>query len=304
LSTHDERASRARSQYERAVELTEAGDPAAALEASTFATELYRLLASTDPERYLPELLRSLQNRAWICVCLHRMDHYLATSADAVLVCRSLAARRPNEFKAVLATELNNVSLTLIDKGHTDAAVASIHEAVEIERDLLRTLPDDEDARWRLAVTLSNLSRILAHAAEHSGALQAADEYATLTRELARSNPQRFGNALALSLTVLASRLSGVGRFQDALTTVMEAVKFHRERQASESYYPAGSLAEALNELSVALLGVHRPREALSASEEATGYLTELEARMGTYASQLERARQQSARIRQALETG
>jgi hypothetical protein len=68
LSSHDETAGRARGLLEKAIELTEADDAEAALEASGSATELYRSLAAADPGRHLPDLLQVLQNRAWIYV--------------------------------------------------------------------------------------------------------------------------------------------------------------------------------------------------------------------------------------------
>jgi tetratricopeptide (TPR) repeat protein len=297
-------ADQARLLFERAVELTEAEDPAAALEASTSALELYRSLAATDPERYQSDMLRVLQNRAWIYACLHRIDDYLLASADVIRVCRALAARRPNEFRAVLATELNNVSLTLAEReDRIDAAVAFIRESVDIARDVSMQLCD-EDTQWQLALALANLSRILERTGDHSSALHAAEEYAALTRELARAKPETFGNPLALSLTMLASRLSRMGRFEDALSAVMQAVTFHRQQQVSVSYYPAGRLADALNELSIALLALHRPSEALRASEEAIGYLTELESMLGIYTSQFEEAQRQYKRVREVLDSG
>jgi hypothetical protein len=191
----------------------------------------------------------------------------------------------------------------LLEEAQTDAAAASIREAVAIARDVLRSQPEDEDARWQLAVTLSNLSRILARLDDQFAALQAAEEYEALTRELARGNPSRFENALALSLTALASRLSTAHRFVDALATVTEAIMLYRQRQASERYFYAGGLADALNELSIVLLGLRRRIEALSLSEEAVGYQKELEARVGTHKSQLEQAIRQADRVRQALDS-
>jgi tetratricopeptide (TPR) repeat protein len=294
-------ATEAEALYDKSIALLEADDYTAALAASEAALGRYRELSAAEADRYLPKLLEVLQNHAEIHVRLHQTEAYLSTTAEAIAVCRVLAASLPDDFRAELATILNNVSLTLIEHHPPAEAMACIREAVAISRDLLAQRPTDDEARWYLALELSNLSRILARVGDRDGALDAAQEYASLTRDLAGRTAEQFTNALALSLTMLSRRLSQVGQFDAALASVEESLAIHRELAAPEPYLRSSTLADALDQSSIVLLALQRESEALGPSEEAVDIYTELHTSLGMLEAELIEALRQLARVLDAL---
>jgi tetratricopeptide (TPR) repeat protein len=183
--------------------LSDLGRLEAALAASEEAVELYRYLAASHPDVFLPELASSLNN---LFAHLNALGKWEAPAAieEAVELYRDLAASRPDAFRPDLAMSLNSLSTGLRSLGRLEAALAASEEAVEFYRDLAASRPGA--FRPDLAVSLHNLSVVLSALARLEAALVAIEEAVELYRDLAASRPDAFRPDLAMSLNNLSNR--------------------------------------------------------------------------------------------------
>jgi tetratricopeptide (TPR) repeat protein len=103
-----------------------------ALAASQEAVDIYRRLAQTRPDAFLPDLATSLNASAAMLSNLGRREEALATSQEAVDIYRRLAQTRPDAFLPNLATSLSVMSdVFAAFERHVDAAQAAA-QALEI----------------------------------------------------------------------------------------------------------------------------------------------------------------------------
>ena len=112
--------------------LAELGRREEALAASEQATGIYRQLAETRPDAFLPNLATSLNNQSLRLAALGRREEALAAIEQAVTIRRQLAETRPDAFLPSLATSLNNHSNHLANLGRREEALAAIEQATGI----------------------------------------------------------------------------------------------------------------------------------------------------------------------------
>jgi tetratricopeptide (TPR) repeat protein len=80
-----------------------------ALAATKEAVDIYRGLADTRPDAFLPAFATSLNNLGAMLSILGRDEEALAASQEAVEICRGLVRTRPDEFLPDLARSLTNL---------------------------------------------------------------------------------------------------------------------------------------------------------------------------------------------------
>jgi tetratricopeptide (TPR) repeat protein len=95
-----------------------------------------RQLAATNPDAWLPDLARSLNNLGVRLSELGRRQEALAPTEEAVTIYRRLAASNPEAWLPDLAGSLNNLGVRLSRLGRRQEALASTEEAVTIYRGL------------------------------------------------------------------------------------------------------------------------------------------------------------------------
>jgi tetratricopeptide (TPR) repeat protein len=97
-----------------------------ALAASQEAADIYRRLAQTRPDAFLPDLATSLNNLGGDLSNLGRREDALAASQEAVDIYRRLAQTRPDAFLPNLASSISVMSdvLAALDR-HEEAARAA-----------------------------------------------------------------------------------------------------------------------------------------------------------------------------------
>ena len=172
---------------------------------------------------------------------------------------------------AILAASLNNLSNRFSALGRREEALASIKEAVAIQRDLAATRPDA--FRPDLATSLNNLSNCFSELGRREEALAAIEEAVAIQRDLAATRPD-----LAGSLSNLSNRFSALGRREEALASNEEAVAIQRDLAAARPDAFRPDLARSLNNLSTHFSAHGRREEALAAIEEAVAILRDLAA--------------------------
>jgi tetratricopeptide (TPR) repeat protein len=240
-----------------------------ALAAAQEAVDIYRRLAKTRPDTFLPDLAKSLNNFGAMLSNLGRREEALAATQEAVDIYRSLAKTRPDAFLPDLAKSLNNLGTDLSAIGRREEALAAAQEAVDIYRRLAQIrlsafLPD-------LANSLNTLGAMLSNLGWREEALAAAQEAVDTYRRLAKTRPDAFLPDLANSLNNLGNGLSDLGRREEALAATQEALDIRRRlaKTRPDPFLP--DLASSLNNLSHHLSELGRREEALATAQEAVG---------------------------------
>ena len=168
----------------------------------------------------------------------------------------------------ILADSLHNLSNSFSYLGERENALATIEDAVSLDRELTRILPDV--GRPKLATSLNSLSNRLSDLGQREKALAASKEAVEISRDLATSRPDTFLPELANCLNGRSICLHNLGRQEEALAAIEEAVAIRRDLVTghSDAYRP--DLASSLLNLSAYLSNLGRREDALAASEEAT----------------------------------
>ena len=168
----------------------------------------------------------------------------------------------------ILADSLHNLSNSFSNLGERENALATIEDAVSLDRELTRILPDV--GRPKLATSLNSLSNRLSDLGQREKALAASKEAVEISRDLATSRPDTFLPELANCLNGRSICLHNLGRQEEALAAIEEAVAIRRDLVTghSDAYRP--DLASSLLNLSAYLSNLGRREDALAASEEAT----------------------------------
>jgi tetratricopeptide (TPR) repeat protein len=238
-----------------------------ALRVTEEAVEIYRQLAQTRPDAFLPDLAGSLNNLGTSLSVLGRRGEALCATQEAVESYRKLAQTSPASFLPNLAGSLNNLGGMLRDLGHREEALCAIEETVEIYRQLVQTqpgafLPD-------LAMSLNNLGISLSDLDRCEGALHATGEAVEIYRKLAQTRPDAFLSDLALGLNSLGNRLNELGYREDAVQATEEAVELYRRLAQSRPGAFIPDLSGSLNNLGNRYSALDRPEEAFLAGDEA-----------------------------------
>ena len=169
----------------------------------------------------------------------------------------------------ILADSLHNLSNSFSNLGERENALATIEDAVSLDRELTRILPDV--GRPKLATSLNSLSNRLSDLGQREKALAASKEAVEISRDLATSpRPDTFLPELANCLNGRSICLHNLGRQEEALAAIEEAVAIRRDLVTghSDAYRP--DLASSLLNLSAYLSNLGWREDALAVSEEAT----------------------------------
>ena len=275
-SCPDLRGELARNLNNFSVRLSEAGLREEALTIAGEAVELYRELATANPDAFRPVLTGSLNNLAIRHSNAGQRQEALTIAGEAVELYRELAAANPDAFRPDLAMSLNTLANSLSDAGQRQKALKIAGETAALYRELAAANPDA--FRPDLASSLNNRAVRLSEAGQREEALMIAAEAVAIRRELAAANPDAFRPDLAMSLHNLASRLSEAGQHQKALTIAAEAATHYRELADAnpDAFRPV--LAASLNNLATMHSDAGQRQEALKiARESATIYWTLLQ---------------------------
>ena len=124
------------------------------LPATQEAVTAYRELAAANPDRYRPDLARSLDNLGVRFSELGLPAYGLPATQEAVTAYRELAAANPDRYRPDLARSLDNLGVRFSQLGRRHGLPAT-QEAVTAYRELAAANPD----RYRpdLARSLDNL---------------------------------------------------------------------------------------------------------------------------------------------------
>jgi tetratricopeptide (TPR) repeat protein len=260
-----------------AIAYRKVGQREAALQAAQEAVDLYRELATQQPDAFRPYLAMSLNNLANMLSDLGQCEAALRVAQESVDIRRELAAHRADAVRPDLAISLNNLAKMLSGLGQRATALQAAQEAANLYRELAADRPDA--FRPYLAISLNNLANMLRDLGQREAALQAAQEAADLHREFAAQRPDAFRPDLAMSLNNLAQMLSDLGQRERALQAAQEAVDLYREFAAKRPDAFRPDLAISLNNLANRLSDLGQREPALRVAQESVDLYRELAAR-------------------------
>ncbi|MFF5263299.1 serine/threonine-protein kinase [Actinomadura viridis] len=231
------------------------------------AVAIYRELAQADPDRYAPDLARSLSNLGNTLWRLGRHDEGLPVEQEVVDIRRRLAEADPDRYLPDLATSLHNVGFTFGRLGRHAEALPVEQDAVAIYRELAEADPD----RYLpdLAVSLNNVGFTLGRLGRHAEAAPVKQEAVDIRRRLAEADPDRHLPDLALSLNNLGFTLGELGRHAEGLPVHQEAVDIRRRLAAADPDSHLPDLALSLHNLGDTLGRLDRDAEELPVEQEA-----------------------------------
>jgi tetratricopeptide (TPR) repeat protein len=248
------------------IRLSNLGRREEALAASQEAVDIYRRLAETRPDAFLPDVAMSLNRLGIRLSNLGRREEALAASQEAVAIHRRLAETRPDAFLPDLASSLNNLGIRLSNLGRREEALAASQEAVAIHRRLAETRPDA--FLPNLASSLNNLGNRLSNLGRREEALAASQEAVAIHRRLAETRPDAFLPNLASSLNNLGDRLSNLGRREEALAASQEAVAIYRRLAETRPDAFLPNLAMSLGALCRVLAAAEHHGEAAAVARQ------------------------------------
>jgi hypothetical protein len=157
LPIQEREQGRARLLNDLAIRLGDLGQREQALTAVEKAVAIYRRLASSRPDVFLPPLAMSLANPGNRLCEIGQRKKGVTTVEESVAIYRRLAKAQPNAFLSDLAMSLNNLA-ALVEPGQREKILAAAEEAVAIYRKLAEERPDRYLAD--LAKSLGNLATL------------------------------------------------------------------------------------------------------------------------------------------------
>jgi len=185
--------------------------------------DIWRRLAPSRPDDFLPGLAMSLNNLGTHLFNLGRREAALAAMQEAGDIFGRLAQSRPEDALIPYARSLSSIGVIFSALGRREEALAASQEAVDICRRLAQSRPDAllSDLAWRLR----GLGLALAAAERHADAAAAAREGLMTIAPFVERYPQVF-RELTRELThdyLSACKKSGTEPDQALLARVSSA---------------------------------------------------------------------------------
>jgi tetratricopeptide (TPR) repeat protein len=167
--------------------------------------------------------------------------------AEALGICRQLAATNPQSYLPDVATSLNNLAVLHKNLNEYETALGEYEEALEIYRQLAASNP--QSYLPYVATSLNNLANLHYGLNQYERALGEYEEALKIRRQLAASNPQTYLPDVASTLNNLAVLNQALNEYETALGEYEEALEIRRQLAASnpQSYLP--DVASTLNNL-------------------------------------------------------
>ena len=193
---------------------------------------------------------------------------------EALQILRELTKQNPEEYKADIATTLNNLGNLLRKTNDLKQAQDYYEKALQIRRELAKQNP--EAYLPDVAASLNNLGNLLSDTNDLKQAQDYYEKALQIRRELAKQNPEAYLPDVAASLNNLGVLLSDTNDLKQAQDYYEEALQIHRElaKQNSEAYLP--DVAASLNNLGVLLCDTNDLKQAQDHYEEALQIRREL----------------------------
>ena len=231
------------------------------------ALELRRPLAQQNPNAYLPEMARTLNNLGNLDRIENRIDEARQHGEEALNIYRQLAEQNPDVYVPYVAATLNNLGSLDQMQNRVEEARQHFEEAVKIDRQLAEQNPNKYLPN--LAMTLNEFGFLDTSQNRMEEARQHYEEALKIDRQLAEQSPAVYLPDLAVTLTEFA-RLNAIqNRMDEARLRFEEALKIHRQLAEKDP-------AVYLPDVAMTLSNLARVDQLQNRMEESRAHLTEV----------------------------
>jgi len=241
----------------------------AAIEKYTQELAMWRKLAETNSEAYLPDLADTLNNIAFLQAETNCHKEAECNYTEALGIYRNLAGTNPGAYLSDIALIMVNLAnLQSKTNRHTEAECNYI-EALGIYRNMAETNPDAYLPD--LTMTLNNLAMLQTNTNRHKEAEANYAEALGIYKNLAETNPDAYLPDLAMMLNNLAMLQTNTNCHKEAEANYAEALGIYRNLAETnpDAYLP--DLAMMLGNLGVLQMNTNRHKEAERNFAEALG---------------------------------
>ena len=235
------------------------------------ALRIYRQLAASNPDGYMPDVASTLNNLALLQDDLSRYGEAEENYQDALQIYHQLASSNPDDYMPDVAMTLNNLANLQSDLNRFSDAEKNYMETLRIRRQLAESSPDAYMPG--VAMTLNNFATLQSDLERYSEAEENYHEALRIRRQLAESNPDAYMPDVATTLNNLATLNSNLGRYDDAEKNYLEALRIRRQLAKSNPDAYMSGVAIILNNLA------NQQRELDCFSEAEENYLEALRIR-------------------------
>lgn len=252
--------------------LSAQGDYAQAIPPTRKSVQIFREIASQEPETFLGDLALALHNLGSALDDLKSLQEAFEVTLEAVDIQRKLADRRPDLFRADLASGLDSLGIRLHKLGRSAEALQAMEEGMELQQGL----PSDQfELSWKAGSRL-NLAMVLEALARNEEALPWMQEAVDCYRELANDRPDAFRPQLARSLDNLARLMAALGRMDEALSCAQEATTLFGHLATERPWSFIASFARSMSLLGLLVARLGDGTEAAEFGEESVRILGDL----------------------------
>ncbi len=209
-----------------------------ALKSYKEALGIYRKLAQTKLQGYLPDVAATLNNMGALQYKKNEFEEALKSYKEALEIYRELAKTNPQSYLPDVAMTLNNLGVLQSDKNEFEEALKSYKEALEIYRKLAQT--NRQSYLPYVAGMLYNLGNLQYKKSKCEEALKSYKEALEIRRELALTKPQSYLPDVAMTLNNLGNLQCEKNEFEEALKSYKEALEIRRKLAQTnpQSYLP------------------------------------------------------------------
>ena len=228
--------------------------------------ESYRILGKENPNAYLADRARILNNLAILHRVTNEHSKALEKNEEALEIRRMLAQENPKEYLADVAQTLNNLAILHDRLKEYPKALEEYEEALEIRRNLAAENPKEYLAG--VAQTLTNIGILHWITKEYQKAAQEHEEALEIRRNLAAENPKTI-NGVATTLVNLAIVHYDTKEYDKALEEYTEALEIYRNLATENPKAYLTLVARTLDNLANLHEKMNEYQKALEGYEEA-----------------------------------
>jgi len=190
------------------------------------ALQLYRSLASRNPEAYTPDVAMTLNNLGALLSGTHKFEQSQTYYEEALQLYSSLASRNPEAYTPAVAATLNNLGALLSDTNEFEQSQTYYEEALQIRRSLASRNP--EAYTPDVAMTLNNLGALLSDTNKFEQSQTYYEEALQIYRSLASRNPEAYTPDVAMTLYNFVYLYIKLEREEDAEGAYQEAYDIYQ----------------------------------------------------------------------------
>lgn len=231
------------------------------------ALKMYRELANKNPEKYLPDVAKTLNNLGVLLANVGELKQAQTCFEEILQISQKLAKKNPEKHLSAVATTLSNLGNLLCHMKELEQAKTHYDEALKVSRTLDKK--DPELHKSLIATILNNRGGLFSEKGKSKQALADLKKALKIRRELMELKPKEYKLEVAMSLYNLGILLRDTNKFHEAQTHLKEALQIYRELADKNPMAYNPEVAQILTDLTMLYVKLGMGKEAEEANREA-----------------------------------